>query len=116
MAIESLQDKVIVVGLPKEPETGDELKKVTELVRDRGGCDVIIDFSSVDIVVSSSLSGLLELRKLVADLGRRLICCGVATSTRGIFTVTGLEPVFEFADDRSAGLQEIEAAGSRQEG
>lgn len=115
MAIESLQDNLIVVDLPKEPETGDELKKVTELVRERGGCDVIIDFSGVDIVVSSSLSGLLELRKLVADCGQRVICCGVATSTKGIFAVTGLEPVFEFTDDKSAALQAIEAASSPQE-
>jgi anti-anti-sigma factor len=103
------------LDLPKEPETGDELKKVIECVRDRSGCDVIIDFSGVDIVVSSSLSTLLELRKLVADREQRVICCSVATSTRGIFTVTGLESVFEFADDKSVALQEIGAASSPQE-
>ena len=115
MAIETSQDNLIVVDLPKEPETSDELKKVIECVRDRRDCNVIIDFSGVDIVVSSSLSELLELRKLVADCEQRLICCAVATPTKGIFTVTGIEAVFEFADDRSAALQEIEAASSPQE-
>ena len=34
--------------LPQEPEMGDELKKVIEMVRDSSGeCDVVIDFSSV---------------------------------------------------------------------
>lgn len=87
---------------------GEELKTVTEMVRDRGDCDVVVDFSSVDIVTSSSLSKLLRLRKLLADCGHRLVFCGVAAATRGIFTVTGLDGIFELADDKFVALASLQ--------
>ncbi len=108
MGIQNWSDDIILVDLPQEPDMGDELKTVTEMVRDRGNCDVVIDFSSVDIVTSSSLSKLLKLRKLLADCEHRLVFCSVAAATRGIFTVTGLDGIFELADDKFvalAGLQ-----------
>jgi anti-anti-sigma factor len=108
MGIQNWSDDIILVDLPQEPHLGDELKNVTEIVRDRGNCDVVVDFSSVDIVTSSSLSKLLKLRKLLVDCGHRLVFCKVAPATKGIFSVTGLEGVFELVDDKFvalAGLQ-----------
>ncbi len=108
MGIQNWSDDIILVDLPQEPQMGDELKNVTEIVRDRGDCDVVIDFSSVDIVTSSSLSKFLKLRKLLVDCGHRLVFCNVAAATKGIFTVTGLDGVFEIVDDKFvalAGLQ-----------
>ena len=110
MGIQDWSEDIILVDLPTEPEMGDELKTVTEMVRDRGDCDVVIDFSSVDIVTSSSLSKMLRLRKLLADCGHRLVFCSVAAATKGIFTVTGLDGIFELADDKFvalAGLQMV---------
>ncbi len=110
MGIQNWSDDIILVDLPQEPHIGDELKTVTEMVRDRGDCDVVIDFSSVDIVTSSSISALLKLRKLLTDCGHRLVFCNVAPATRGIFTVTGLDGIFEVVDDKFvalAGLQII---------
>jgi len=110
MGIQNWSEEIILVDLPQEPEIGDELKTVTEMVRDRGDCDVVIDFSMVDIVTSSSLSKLLKLRKLLADCGHRLVFCSVAAATKGIFTVTGLDGIFEIADDKFvalAGLQMV---------
>jgi len=108
MGIQNWSDDIILVDLPQEPHLGDELKNVTEIVRDRGNCDVVIDFSSIDIVTSSSLSKLLKLRKLLVDCDHRLVFCKVAPATKGIFTVTGLDGVFELVDDKFvalAGLQ-----------
>lgn len=108
MGIQNWSDEIILVDLPQEPQMGDELKTVTEIARDRGDCDVVVDFSSVDIVTSSSISALLKLRKLLTDCGHRLIFCNVAAATKGIFTVTGLDGIFEVADDKFvalAGLQ-----------
>jgi len=73
MAIQNWSEDIILVDLPAEPEMGDELKTITEIVRDRGDCDIVVDFSSVDIVTSSSLSKLLKLRKLLGDCGHRLV-------------------------------------------
>ena len=110
MGIQNWSEDVILVDLPREPQIADEIKAVTEMAQDRGDCDVVMDFSSVDIITSSSLSKLLKLRKLMADCSQKLIFCGVAPATKGIFTVTGLDGVFEVVDDKLialAGLQGV---------
>jgi anti-anti-sigma factor len=108
MGIQNWSDDIILVDLPQEPDMGDELKTITEMARDRGNCEVVIDFSNVDIVTSSSLSKLLKLRKLLADCGHRLVFCSVAAATRGIFTVTGLDGIFELADDKFVALASLQ--------
>lgn len=90
---------------------GDELKTVTGMVRDRGDCEVVIDFSSIDIITSSSISKLLKLRKMLGDCGHRLVFCSVAPATRGIFTVTGIDGIFEFADDKFVALAGLQMVG-----
>lgn len=111
MGIQNWSEEIVLVDLPPEPDMGDELKTVTELVRDRGDCEVVVDFSSVDIVTSSSLSKLLKLRKLVGDCGHRLVFCSVAPATKGIFTVTGLDGVFEIVDDKFVALASLQMVG-----
>jgi len=108
MGLQNWSEDIILVDLPPEPDLGDELKTVTDITRDRGDCDVVVDFSSIDIVTSSSLSKLLKLRKLLADCGHRLIFCNVAPATRGIFTVTGLDGIFELADDKFVALASLQ--------
>ena len=108
MGIQNWSEDIILVDLPQEPEIGDELNSVTEMVRDRGDCEVVIDFSQVDIVTSSSLSKLLKLRKLMTDCGHRLVFCSVAPATKGIFTVTGLDGIFEIADDKFVALASLQ--------
>jgi anti-anti-sigma factor len=111
MGIQNWSEDIILVDLPAEPEMGEELKTVTEMVRDRGDCEVVADFSKVDIITSSSLSKLLRLRKLVGDCGHRLVFCSVAPATKGIFTVTGLDGVFEIVDDKFIALASLQMVG-----
>ena len=111
MGIQNWSEDIILVDLPQEPELGDELKSATEAVRDRGDCEVVIDFSNVDIITSSSLSKLLKLRKLVGDCGHRLVFCSVAPATKGIFTITGLDGIFEIVDDKFVALASLQMVG-----
>ncbi len=111
MGIQNWSENIILVDLPQEPEIADELETIVEMVRNRGDCDVVIDFSGVDTVTSSSLSGLLKLHKPVTDCGRRLVLCGVAAAIKGVFTITGLDGVFELADDKFAALATLEMIG-----
>jgi anti-anti-sigma factor len=99
------------VDLPLEPDMGEELKTITQVVRDRGDCEVVIDFSRVDIITSSSLSKLLRLKKLMSDCGHRLVFCNVAPATKGIFTVTGLDGIFEIVDDKFVALASLQMVG-----
>ena len=108
MGIQDWSDNIVVVDLVEEPQLRDEIESVIGIVRDRGNCDVVIDFSQVDIVTSSSLSALLKLRKLLSDCEHRLVFCNIAAATKGIFTLTGIDEIFEFVDDKFvalAGLQ-----------
>ena len=107
MGIDHSSHGILTVNLPPEPEMRSELEIVAEVVRDGAGCDVIVDFSSADIVTSSSISKLLKLNKLLGDCGHRLVLCNVATATKGIFKVAGLDAVFEFAPDQSTALASI---------
>ncbi|UCF42392.1 MAG: STAS domain-containing protein [Planctomycetota bacterium] len=109
MGIENLTEDVVYVTLPAEPELGGELDKVYKIASEKGGCNIVVDFSDVNIVTSPNLSTLLKLRKELDSNSKRLICCGVSTMTKGIFTITGLETVFEFMDDQSSALGALEA-------
>ncbi len=111
MGIQNWSEEILLVDLPQEPDMGEELQTVIEMVRDRGDCDAVIDFSNVDIVTSSSLSKLLKLRKLLGDCGHRLIFCSVAPATKGIFTVTGLDGIFEITDDKFVALASLQMVG-----
>lgn len=108
MAIQNWSETVVLIDLPAEPQLGDELKNATEIIRDRGNCDVVMDFSEIDIITSSSISKLLVLRKLLTDCSHDLVFCNVAPATKGVFKLTGLDSIFEFVDDKFfalAGLQ-----------
>jgi anti-anti-sigma factor len=108
MGIQNWSENIVLVDLPTEPLMGDELKTIADIIKDRGDCDVVVDFSAIDIITSSSLSKLLKLRKMLMDCDHQFIFCGVAPATKGIFAVTGLEGVFKVVDDKFvalAGLQ-----------
>jgi anti-anti-sigma factor len=108
MGIQNWSENIVLVDLPTEPLMGDELKTIADIIKDRGDCDVVVDFSAIDIITSSSLSKLLKLRKMLMDGEHQLIFCGVAPATKGIFAVTGLEGIFKVVDDKFvalAGLQ-----------
>jgi anti-anti-sigma factor len=108
MPIESSTEDTIVVDLPPEQEMRTELESLMEMVSFKGHCDVVIDFSKVDIVNSPSFCRLLKLRTLLVDRGHRLVLCSLAANTKGIFAVTGLDRVFEFADDKSDALTRVQ--------
>ena len=107
MGIQDWSENTILVDLSGEPEMGNELIAVMEIVRNRGDCDVVIDFSGVDIVPSSNLSRLLKLRKKLSDSGHKLVLCSVSAATKSIFMITGLDGNFEFANDKSEVLESL---------
>ena len=109
MGIQDMSEDVLLVSLPaEEPQIAEELKRVNEVVTERGGCNVIVDFSGVEIITSSSVSNLIILHKFLSERGRRLVFCNVAFVTKCIFTVAGLDKIFNFAEDPSAALTAME--------
>jgi anti-anti-sigma factor len=111
MGIQNLSEDVILVELPfKEPQIADELKSVNEIASNKPDLDVIIDFSKVEIITSSSIGNLIILRNLLHERGRRLMLCNAAPMTKCIFVVAGLKDIFEFVDDKSAALAIVQHA------
>jgi len=104
MAIDRSSQDILTVELPPEPELGIELETVLNIVRDGAGCDVVVDFSSADIVTSSNISKLLKLYKLLGELGHRLVLCSVPSPIEDIFKIVGLNVVFEVTSDKSAAI------------
>ena len=112
MGIKNLSKDTLLVELPsKSPKIAMQLKAVNETVSKNGSCDVIIDFSRVEIINSANISNLLILHNMVQNSGHRLIFCNVATVTKCIFVVAGLNEVFEFADTQSKARATVEQAG-----
>ncbi len=108
MGIENLS-KGVVVTLPVESEViVRELKNVNQMVSGGDGCDVVIDFSNVEILHSSSISNLMILRELLHERGCQLILCSGSPSIMSVFTVAGLDKLFEFVDDKQTALAATE--------
>jgi anti-sigma B factor antagonist len=108
MEIRDLSESILLVDASAEPSFNEELAQTIDIVRERDDCcDVVIDFTKVDIVTSSSLSKLLKLRKLLMDCNRTLALCSVTRTTKGIFSVTALDSVFTIAPDKESAVNEI---------
>ena len=108
MGIQNWSENIILVDLAPEPQMSEELKTVAEIIRDRGNCDLVIDFAGVELVTSSSLAKLLRLQNLLKSCEHKLILCGLSKRTAGIFHVTGLEHIFDFVDDQFIALASLQ--------
>lgn len=102
-------DNTLSVELPSEPNLRDELKSLLETVRRHGDCDVVMDFSHVDIVTSASFSSLIQLREWMNGTGCRLVLCGLSSATRNLFDVAGLMHAFEMCEGMSEAMVTLDA-------
>lgn len=108
MGVHNLLENLIYVELPFDGvQITDDLKALNEAVSNRNDCDVIIDFSKVEIINSSNISNLLILRDLLESKGRKLILCNVGTITKCIFVVAGLAEIFNFIEDKTTALEAV---------
>lgn len=109
MPIQHWSDRIWVVSLGDEPALSEDLNAVKdEANRVKPRPDIVIDMSALSHINSSNLSQLLRLRKASADSGTRLRLAGVPDTLWVVFLTTGLDKVFEFAEDvpsALAGLQ-----------
>ena len=110
MGIQNLSDSVLLTTLSEQPHLDNELDAINQIIRD--GCDrnVIIDFGQVKMLTSGSICSLMTLERLLSGLGHKLVLCNVPAEIKRIFTRTGLEPSFEFADNDFAALQFIRSS------
>jgi len=108
VSIEHWSDSILVVEPQDDPAFTDDLTALTDQLDSKGNVDVVLSFSAVNYLNSSNIAKLLKLRKKLITSKRRLVLCGIDTSIWGLFLVTGLDKVFEFADDVANGLATVQ--------
>jgi anti-anti-sigma regulatory factor len=101
MWIENETDNTYVLYTPvsHEPELQHELEMIYDIIEGRDDCYVIISLADIEILTSSSISGLLKLHNSLSENGRLFILCKVGLPVKGIFRTAGLGSVFNFAQD-----------------
>ena len=109
MPVEQWSEDIWLVELQDDPAFTDDVNSVLEAVENQGVRDLVLNFAEVTFLNSSNIAKLLKLRKTVSvNQGRRLMLCGIGTHIWGVFLGTGLDKIFEFADDVSSGLTAVQ--------
>jgi anti-anti-sigma factor len=109
MPIQQWSEQVILGELSDDPQFTDDMNAILDQCKDNPRVDVLLNLASVDYLNSSNIAKLLKLRKLVTITNqRRLKICGVNTHVWGVFLVTGLDRIFDVADDVASGLASLQ--------
>lgn len=108
MSVENWSENIVVVELQDDPAFSDDVSALVEQVNGRSDVDVVMNLAGVSYLNSSNIAKLLKLRKKLHSHRRRLVLCGIETNVWGLFLVTGLDKVFEFADNLANGLATVQ--------
>jgi anti-anti-sigma factor len=109
MAIQNWSESILVVDLQDDPAFSDDINTVLETVESRNDVHVVLNFSEVSFLNSSNIAKLLKLRKILnVNNDRKLKLCGINTHVWGVFLVTGLDKIFDFADDVASSLASLQ--------
>lgn len=109
MSIEQWSENIIVVEAQEDPQFTDDMDSVAVMLTENPNQHVAINFASVNVLNSSNIAKLLKLRKMIViNGGHQLKLCSVNTHVWGVFLVTGLDKVFDFADELALGLAGIQ--------
>ena len=108
MSVENWSENIIVVELQDDPSFSDDLTALFEQLTEQTKVDVVLNFAGVNYLNSSNIAKLLKLRKHISGNGRKLVLCGINTNVWGLFLVTGLDKVFEFAESIATGLASVQ--------
>ena len=90
-------ENILVVKLPTEPRTSDELNTVTRLVLDRPKSDLLVDIGAVKKPTYQTLYKLTELCSLLRGCGCFCVFCNVNETTKRVFSRCGFDGFFKIA-------------------
>lgn len=113
MSIQKWSDNILIAELQDDPAFTDDLMVLFDELESRPDVDVVFNLAAVSYINSSNIAKLLKLRKKLITNKRKLVLCGIDTNVWGLFLVTGLDKVFEFADNVANGLASIQIANEK---
>jgi len=109
MPVEPWSETVWIAHVSDDPGFTEDISALLERSeQDDFARDMVIDLSGMQHINSSNLSLLLRVRKAAIDRDARLKLAAPADPIWAVFASTGLEKVFDFAEDvpsALAGLQ-----------
>jgi len=108
VSVENWSEDILVVELQDDPSFSDDVTAVIDQVDGSKDVDVVLNLAGVNYLNSSNIAKLLKLRKKLHARKRRVVLCGIDTNVWGLFLVTGLDKVFDFADNVAMGLAGVQ--------
>jgi len=108
MPIQQWSDQIVVVELGNDPQFTDELNSLNEQLEGDPAVDVVLNMQAVSFVNSSNIAKLLRVRKAVLAKDRRVFLTGISTQVWGILLVTGLDKIFDVADNTASALTSLQ--------
>lgn len=113
MSVDTWSENIIVVDLQADPAFTDDITALFEQLEVKTNTDVVVNFAGVDYLNSSNIAKLLKLRKKILSNRRRLVLCQINTNVWGLFLVTGLDKVFEFAENVATALAAVQLSAEK---
>ncbi len=111
--LERWSDQIVLVTLQPEPQFSEDLDALRDELRERPG-HVVVDFAQINQLNSSNLAQLLRLRKQCNDHHLKLRLAAMNDKLWSVMSVTGLDKIFEFAEDVPTGLAGVQMDESAQ--
>ncbi|MDX2197349.1 MAG: STAS domain-containing protein [Phycisphaerae bacterium] len=109
MPVQQWSDTVLLGEMADDPQFSEDISAIIEQCSENSNLDVLLSLADVSFLNSSNIAKVLKLRKTVQISNqRRLKLCGVSTQVWGVFLVTGLDRIFDFADDIPSGLASLQ--------
>lgn len=112
MPVEQWSDEIVLVNLRPEPQFTEEIQSLRDHLRDDPS-HVVLNLAEVDGLNSSNLSQLLRIRQRVIESDRKLKLATVNDRVWSVLSVTGLDQVFEFAEDVGSALAGLQMGMQR---
>ena len=109
MAVQLWSEAVVLGEMSDDPAFTEDITAIIEQCSENQNLNALVNLAEVTFLNSSNIAKLLKLRKTVQlNNQRRLKLCGVSTQVWGVFLVTGLDRIFDFADDVPSGLAALQ--------
>ena len=103
---------ILVVRGDADLHSAPELRARLRMAIDRGATDVVLDFSELTFIDSTSLGVLLGAMRRLRELDGRMRLVVPRPETRRIFELTLLDRVFPLDDSREKALEALSAEAS----
>ncbi len=107
MAVQQWSDDIIVADLATEPAFSEDLASLADAL-ENAPSHVVLNLDNVEYLNSSNIAQLLRLRKQLAESDLHLRLCSVPDSVWGVMLTTGLDSLFNVAQDMPTALTSLQ--------